>query len=66
MKAPNKKPKVTLVGKDGNAFFIMGTVRQALREAGADQEYIDKYTDEAKSGDYNHLLSTTMNYVEVL
>ncbi len=65
MKAPENKPKVTLVGEDGNSFAIMGTVQKALRKAGADKEYIDSYFDEATAGDYDHLIQVTMEYVEV-
>ena len=65
MKEPNYRPFVQLTGEDGNAFFIMGRVSQALRRAGADQEYIDKYTTEATLNDYNALLVTTMEHVEV-
>jgi len=64
MKAPETKPTVQLTGEDGNAFFIMGRVSEALRRAGADQEYIRKYTNEATSGDYDHLLQVTMEYVD--
>jgi len=60
-----EKPTVKLIGQDGNAFFILGTVREALKKAGATKEYIDQYMKEAKSGDYNHLLRVTMEYVEV-
>lgn len=64
MKAPNKKPKVKLVGEDGSAYSLMGRVRQALKKAGADQEYIDKYLEEAMSDDYDHLLVVSMEYIE--
>ena len=63
MKAPKVKPKVKLAGEDGNAFFIMGRVSKALRKAGADKEYIDKYHKEATSGDYDNLLRITMEYI---
>ena len=43
MKGPQTKPTVKLTGEDGNAFSIMGIVKQSLRRAGADKEYIDKY-----------------------
>jgi hypothetical protein len=43
----------------------MGRVKKALRRAGADQEYIEKYLSEATSGDYDHLLVVSMEYVEV-
>jgi len=65
MKAPENKPKVTLVGEDGNSFAIMGTVKKALRKAGADKEYVASYFDEATAGDYDHLIQVTMEYVEV-
>ncbi len=65
MKGPLSKPTVKLVGEDGNAFSIMGRVKQSLRRAGADKEYIDKYLKEATVGDYDHLLVASMNYVDV-
>ncbi|WP_319406285.1 hypothetical protein [uncultured Desulfosarcina sp.] len=65
MKGPETKPTVKLVGHDGNAFSIMGRVKQALKRAGADKEYIDRYLSEATSGDYDHLLVVSMGYVDV-
>jgi hypothetical protein len=65
MKEPLTKPTVKLIGQDGNAFAIMGRVKKALRRAGADKEYIDKYLSEATSGDYNYLLAVSMEYVDV-
>ena len=65
MKKQINKPVVKLIGQDGNAFAIMGRIKQALRCSGADKEYIDKYLSEATSGDYNHLLAVNMKYVEV-
>ncbi len=65
MKKPKKKPSVKLLGGDGNAFIIMGTVMKALRKAGADDEYIQQYKKEATGGDYDNLLSVTMDYVEI-
>lgn len=56
---------VKLIGRDGNAFAILGAVRQAMRRANVPEETIEKYLTEAKSGDYNHLLATTMQYVDV-
>jgi hypothetical protein len=66
MKAPKEKPKVKLSGEDGNAFVILGRVIRALRKAGADKEYIDKYRKEATSGNYDNLLCITIEYVDVL
>lgn len=64
MKAPEEKPRIKLVGEDGNAFAILGRVSKAPRKAGADKEYIDKYISEATSGDYDKLLVTTLDYVD--
>lgn len=58
--------KVELVGGDSNAFAILGKVNQALRRARVSQEERTKFMDEAKSGDYNHLLMTCMKWVDVL
>ena len=62
---PKYSVSVPLIGQDGNAFAILGSVQRALRKAGASKEEINQYMQEAMSGDYNHLLSTTMDWVEV-
>ena len=64
MKEPLTKPTVKLVGEDGNAFSIMGRVKKALMRTRADKEYIDQYLSEATSGDYDHLLVVSMEYVD--
>ena len=56
--------KVNLSGEDGNAFFIIGRVRKALRRAGVSDEEIELFTEEVRSGDYDHLLQTVMRTVE--
>jgi len=56
---------VELVGDDGNAFFILGKVKAAMKKGGCSLEQINEYFEEATSGDYNHLLQVTMKYVEV-
>lgn len=65
MKPPEYKPEVKLTGRNGNAFLIMRYSSKALQQAGADEEYIEKYKEEAMSGDYDHLLQITMRYVDV-
>jgi hypothetical protein len=59
------KPKLKLVGTDGNGFAILAKAKQALRKAGASQEHIDKYLKETMSGYYDNLLTVTMEYFEV-
>jgi hypothetical protein len=55
--------QVQLTGEDGNAFAILGRTAAALRHAGVPQEEIDAYFAQATSGDYHHLLQTTMTWV---
>lgn len=57
--------RVKLVGEDGNAFAILGRVKRALERGGVPQAEINQYFEEATSGDYNHLLATTMEWCEV-
>jgi hypothetical protein len=66
MTKPKEKPTVKLIDTDGNAFSIIGRVKEALRKAGADKEYVDKYLKEAMFGDYDNLLCVTMDYVHVI
>lgn len=54
---------VPLVGEDGNAFAILGRVQKAMRRAGVPKEELDAYFAEATSGDYDHLLRVTMEWV---
>ncbi len=58
--------KVKLIGEDGNAFYILGKVQSALRRGGKGKEFIDTFMKEATSGDYNHLLATVMEVVDVM
>lgn len=55
------KPKLKLVGEDGNAFAILGRASRVAKENNMDWEVIRK---EAMAGDYNHLLSTMMKYFD--
>ena len=62
-----KFPEVTvsLVGTDSSALAVVGAVIRALRRAGVAPRAIDDYQAAALSGDYDHLLSVTMETVEV-
>jgi hypothetical protein len=60
----NKKINLELVGLDGNAFSLMGAFkRQARREKWTDEE-IKFVLDECMKGDYDHLLTTLLNYCQ--
>ena len=57
--------EVDLSKVDGNAYGVLAAVDRALRKAGAPQSDRDEYQREAKSGDYDHLIDTTMKYVGI-
>jgi len=57
--------EVPLIGEDGNAFAIMGRVARALKGAGCDKPTILEFRCEAMAGDYNHLLTTVMDWVSI-
>ena len=62
-----KYPKVTvkLVGKDANAFDVLGKVAAAMDQAGVPQGEVDAFMHAAMAHDYDHLLRTVMNWVVV-
>ncbi len=62
---PRYPCEVQLSGEDGNAFAILGRVRQALREAGASQAEVEEFLAEATAGDYQALLAACYRWVEV-
>lgn len=55
---------VTLTGKDGNAFLILGLVCRGIRSSNH-PELEDAFMNDAMCGDYDHLLQTCMRYVTV-
>jgi hypothetical protein len=65
MTVKHPEVQVQLTGTDGNAFAIIGAVRNALRAAGVDKDERDAFMAEAMSGDYDHVLQTVMRWVEV-
>ena len=58
------KIKVKLIGEDGNAFLIIGKVTRALKEGGR-KDLAEEFRNESTSGNYDNLLATVMEYVEV-
>ena len=70
--------KKTLVGVDGNAFCIMGTVSSWMEEAyhlakqrsdedgmkAFNEEAVNAYTSDAMSSDYNHLLGVSVKMTD--
>jgi len=60
-------PEITveLVGQDGNAFNLLGLMQRALKQHDIPKDQIDAFMQEAMSGDYNNLLQTCMQWVDV-
>lgn len=61
----NNKPKVKLIGVNGNAFNIMAICRRTAIKAKWSQEKIDALLKEMTSGDYDNLLRTAMKHFDV-
>ena len=59
------RPTVKLLGRDGNAFAILGTCAKAARATGWDKARIDAFLGKAADGDYDHLLGVVMEHFEV-
>lgn len=60
--------EIVLAGEhepEGNAFYILGQVQRGLKQHGVDQSEINRFFDEATSGDYQTLLETIENWVTV-
>lgn len=57
--------EVQLSGEDGNAFMIIGRTMAALRRGGVPAKERDRYAEEATSGDYDNVLTTTLRWVNV-
>jgi hypothetical protein len=62
---PKHDIEVELVGCDGNAFAVMGKVKEALQREGVSSAEISEYMKESMSGDYDNLLRTAMEWVNV-
>ena len=56
-------PKYDLVGVDSNAFAILAYVKNALRREGL-KDLIQEYQNEATKDDYDHLLATSIDYID--
>ena len=60
-----QKPKLAILGEDGNAFYILGKARGVAFDEGWSAEKIEAFLTEARAGDYDHLLRTCMKYFDV-
>lgn len=54
-----------LVGCDSNAFAVLGAFQYNAKKQGWTPKEIDVVTKKAMSGDYDHLLATIMDNVDL-
>ena len=45
--------------------MVLGLCQRAANKAGLSKAEIDEFMNEAKSGDYNHLLATCMAWFDI-
>lgn len=59
-----KKPKMKLLGQDGNIFSIMGKASRLLRENGQSEQATEMYNRVTSSDSYHAALCIISEYVE--
>ena len=59
-----EKPKVKLVGEDGNALAIIGRCKREAKKFGWTNEQVSSFIEDATAGDYKHLLKTVCEQFE--
>ena len=59
-----KRPKMKLVGQDGNIFAILGRASRLLKENGQPQQAKEMSSRVYQSGDYYKALNIISEYVE--
>lgn len=62
---PKYNIPVQLLGEDGNAMVLISKVRRALVKASVREDEVNKFMTEAMSGDYNKVIQTCMEWVDV-
>ena len=60
-----KKINLSLVGQDGNAHSLLAAFRRQAKREGWTADEIEAVTQEAKSGDYGHLIETLIKHCTV-
>jgi hypothetical protein len=60
----NEKPKMDLVGQDGNIFFILGRASRLLKDVGQKAQAEEMFQRVTNSGSYHEALFIISEYVE--
>ncbi len=66
MPTAESKPKIKIKDVEGNAFQILSRCQTAAKRADWSQDDLQKFLNEARKGDYQHLLEVTQQYFEVI
>ncbi len=59
------RPRVKLIGRNGNSFAILGACNKAATKAGWTLDQWVAFRAEATSRDYNHLLATVIRNFDI-
>ena len=59
-----KRHPYSLIGIDGNALAVIGYVSNAMKQCGYSRDAINMYRTDAMSGDYNNLLSLSIQMID--
>ena len=60
-----EKPKVKLLGENGNIFNLMGIAKRAMQKQGFEKEAKEMVEKITKCGSYSLALSIIMEYCDV-
>jgi hypothetical protein len=53
----HKKPVIDLAGPEGNAFFLLGTAQNLMKQLKYDEEEIKEIMNLMKASDYDNLIA---------
>lgn len=59
------KPRLQLIGVDGNALSLIGRAVKAGKKLGWSPTQVTWFIDKCKSGDYDNVLRTIMEHFDV-
>lgn len=58
----NRKPTIDLAGPQGNAFYLLGTAKDFMRQLRYSEDEVKEVMDLMKASDYDNLISVFNEY----